>query len=237
MSLKTECKREEGAARQARNPMEIDSHRLVLQAPPALPPALLEEFVHEGIPRNLSKNTIVVAAGEPAEALYLILEGQLLVYLDDESGKMVELRRLGPGEYFGELLLNSHVRTASVRTLTAAKLCVVRRTQFERILSKRPDLAFHVIQTLIERIRNLTSNVRGFALMDVYGRVAKLLVESVQVDEINRNVVSLSQQAIAERVGASRAMVNRVLQDLVVGGYISASRGRIELLKTLPRRW
>jgi CRP/FNR family cyclic AMP-dependent transcriptional regulator len=180
---------------------------------------------------------MVVIAGEPAEALYLVLEGSLLVFLDDESGRVAELRRLGPGEYFGELMLGGHVRTASVKTLTPAKLCVVRRTDFENILSKRPDLAFHVIQTLIERVRNLTDNVRGLALMDVYGRVARLLKESARPGDGSTQVVDLSQQAIAERVGASRSMVNRILQDLVAGGYIAASRGRIEFLKPLPLRW
>jgi CRP/FNR family cyclic AMP-dependent transcriptional regulator len=209
----------------------------MLQGLPSLPAALLEEFVRHGVSRTFRRNTIVVTAGEPAEALYLALEGHLLVYLDDESGKGVELRRLGPGEYFGELMLGGHVRTASVRTLTAARLCVVGRPQFERILSKRPDLAFHLIQTLIERVRNLTDNVRGLALMDVYGRIAKLLSETPRAGTGDRQVVTLSQQAIAERVSASRSMVNRILQDLVAGGYIAASRGRIELLKSLPRRW
>jgi CRP/FNR family transcriptional regulator, cyclic AMP receptor protein len=217
--------------------MQADSPHSALDDLPSLPPALLEEFVHQGIPRNFRKNAIVVTAGEPAEALYLVLEGNLLVYLDDESGKVAELRRLNPGEYFGELMLGGQVRTASVKTLGPARLCVVRRVQFERILSKRPDLAFHVIQTLIERVRDLTDNVRGLALMDVYGRVAKLLNESAQAGKENRQVVILSQQSIAERVSASRSMVNRILQDLVAGGYIAASRGRIELLKPLPRRW
>jgi CRP/FNR family cyclic AMP-dependent transcriptional regulator len=180
---------------------------------------------------------MIVLAGEPAEALYLVMEGSLLVYLDDDSGRVAELRRLGPGEYFGELMLSGRVRTASVRSLSPAKLCVVRRANFERILSQRPDLAFHVIQTLIERVRDLTDNVRGLALMDVYGRVARLLNESAQNPEENRRVVALSQQRIAERVGASRSMVNRILQDLVAGGYVATTRGRIELLRTLPPRW
>jgi CRP/FNR family cyclic AMP-dependent transcriptional regulator len=202
-----------------------------------VPAALLEEFVQQGIPRSYRKNTIIVTAGESAEALYLVMEGSLLVFLDDESGRMVELRRMGPGEYFGELMLAGSMRTASVRTLTSAKLCVISRSKVEQILSKRPDLAFHVIQTLVERVRYLTDNVRGLALMDVYGRVARLLNESAKAVQGNRQVVDLSQQAIAERVGASRSMVNRILQDLVAGRYIAASRGRIELLKALPPRW
>jgi len=217
--------------------MQAEARQSGADALAQLPSALLEEFVRQGVPRNFRKNTIVVNVGEPADALYLVLDGELLVYLGDESGKEVELRRLGPGEYFGELMLGGDLRTASVKTLTSAKLCVVNRGQFERILGKRPDLAFHVIQTLIERVRTLTDSVRGLALMDVYGRVAKLLNETARPGKEDRRVAALSQQAIAERVSASRSMVNRILQDLAAGGYIAASRGRIELLKALPRRW
>jgi CRP/FNR family cyclic AMP-dependent transcriptional regulator len=217
--------------------MPAQTNRSAVDALPRLPAALLQELAQHGIPRNFRKNAIVVNVGEPAEALYLVMEGELLVYLSDESGKEVELGRLGPNEYFGELMLGGHVRTAAVKTLTPAQLCLVSRAQFEGALSRRPDLAFHVIQTLIERVRTLTKNVRGLALMDVYGRVAQLLNETARPERDSRRVATLSQQAIAERVSASRAMVNRILQDLTAGGYIAASRGRIELLKTLPRRW
>jgi len=217
--------------------MPPEPHATRLEESPALPPKLLEEFVRGGVVRNYPKNSLVVNVGEPAETLFLVLEGRLLVYLDDESGKVAELRRLGAGEYFGELMIGGRVRTASVRTLTPASLCLVGRAHFERVLSERPDLAFHLIQTLIERVRNLTDHVRGLALMDVYGRMRKVLNEAPRVGKGPRPVVALSQQAIAKRVNASTSMVNRLLQDLAAGGYVAVSRGRIELLKPLPQRW
>jgi CRP/FNR family cyclic AMP-dependent transcriptional regulator len=168
-----------------------------------------------------------------------VLEGSLLVYVDEESGRVAELSRLGPGEYFGELMLGGHVRSASVKATSNVKLCMVRRPEFEAILTRRPDLAFHVIQTLIARVKELTENVRGLALMDVYGRVARLLLEAATPGEANGHAVveGLSQQAMAERVGASRSMINRVLKDLVAGGYIAVTRGRIEIRRGLPKRW
>lgn len=202
------------------------------------PPAgLAEELTRHGVPRRLCRNVIVVTAGEPAETLYFVLEGNLVAYLADESGKEIELGRMGPGEYFGELMLASDVRTASVRTLTPARLSVVRRQQFEQILSEHQDFSFHVIQTLVGRVRNLADRVHSLALMDVYGRVAKLLDESAAPCGPCARVVELSQHAIADQVAASPSMVNRILHDLIAGGYVAASRGRIELLKPLPRRW
>jgi CRP/FNR family cyclic AMP-dependent transcriptional regulator len=204
---------------------------------PALPAVLLEELARRGTIRSFPKNAVVVVEGEPAEAMYLILDGTLMVYVDDASGKLAELNRLGAGHYYGELMLGSAVRTASVKTLTPARLCMVRRDEFEKLFSERPDLAFHVVQTLISRVRSLTENVRGLALMDVYGRVARLLLDSVEDFEGRRLVRGLSQQAIAERVGASRSMINRILQDLTTGGYIVAGRREIELKRGLPKRW
>ena len=72
---------------------------------------------------------------------------------------------------------------------------------------------------------------------DVYGRMLRLFGEMAEAQDGAQPVVRLSQQAIAERVGASRAMVNRIVQDLERGGYIACSRGRIELLRALPKRW
>ncbi len=83
-------------------------------APGALPSELLEEFARQGTTRSFPKGAVVVVEGEPAEAMYVVLEGTLTVYVDDEAGKVVELTRLGPGQYFGELMLGSTVRTASV---------------------------------------------------------------------------------------------------------------------------
>src|SRR5690606_14290902 len=143
----------------------------------ALPDELLEALVACGSVRKFPRNTIVVLEGEPAETLYIVIEGELRVYVSDDEGREAELSRLGPNEYFGEMMLDSRVRTASVRTLSPARLCVVQRADFERLIQVRPDLALHLIQTLIRRIMALTGSVQSLALMDVYGRVARLLVE------------------------------------------------------------
>jgi CRP/FNR family transcriptional regulator, cyclic AMP receptor protein len=202
-----------------------------------LPAELLEELARHGAVKTFPKHAVVVVEGEPAEALYLVLEGSLTVYVDDESGKSAELTRLGPGQYFGELMLASKVRTASVRALSPSRLCMVRRHEFESILRRRPDLAFHVIQTLVARIRVLTENVRGLALLDVYGRVARLLLDSAQESGDGPLVEGMSQQVIAERVGASRSMINRILKDLAAGGYIDMQRGKIRIRRGLPKHW
>jgi CRP/FNR family cyclic AMP-dependent transcriptional regulator len=203
-----------------------------------LPAELLDALAALGHTRLYPKGTIVVTEGEPALSMYLIHEGQTRVFVSDEDGREVELNTMGPGEYFGELMLGSQVRTATVQTTTRAKLTMITRAEFEQALAERPSLAFHVIQHLIDRVRQLSRNVQGLVSMDVYGRVARLFAELAR-DEDGVRVVPgpLSQQKIADRVGASRSMINRILQDLASGGYIETSRERIVLRKPLPKRW
>jgi CRP/FNR family transcriptional regulator, cyclic AMP receptor protein len=180
--------------------------------------------------------TIIVQEGEPAESLYWIISGELVVYVEDEEGHVLELNRLRADDYLGELLFGSPMRTASVRTVTAAKLCRVSHTELEALLLEQPVIALEIIRMLAQRLAALTSTVRGIALTDVYGRLQRHLTEHAAADAPFR-VVTASQQEIADRVGASRSMVNRLLKDLEAGGYVAIERRSIRVLKALPRRW
>lgn len=206
---------------------------------PVLPPELLDEFVRLGATLRCPRGTVVVNEGDPADALYVIREGELCAYVTDEQGHEVKLNRLGPGETMGEMMLDGHTRSASVRCLTAATLTMIRRPQFEQILAQRPDIAFRLIQALIFRVRLLSRNLQGLASMDVYGRLVRLFEELAEGPAEGPRVVpgQWSQRRLAERVGASPSMVNRILKELGSGGYVAVKAQGIELLKGLPRRW
>jgi CRP/FNR family transcriptional regulator, cyclic AMP receptor protein len=201
----------------------------------------LEEFhaevVRRGQERTYRANTIVVQEGEPADCMYWVLAGELAVFVDDQEGKTFELDRLHPGEYFGELVLASSVRTASVRTLTEARLCRLNRSGLEALLSEKPRLALEIVRLLSARIVRLTAQARNLALVNVYSRVRSFLLDRARVHEGGSRVDGLSQQALAEQLGASKSMVNRVLKDLEVGGYIRTSRRQVILLRALPKEW
>ena len=86
-------------------------------------------------------------------------------------------------------------------------------------------------------MRALPDDVRRLALMDIYERVVVLLTQAaIEADGV-RVAPFMSQQAIAERVGASRSMVNRIMNDLIAGEYLEVTRDRIVLRRALPRRW
>jgi CRP/FNR family cyclic AMP-dependent transcriptional regulator len=199
---------------------------------------ILAELAKLGDTRTWEPGMVVVAEGEPADCMYIIHTGELRAVVAGEGGHAVELNTRGPGEVFGELMLSGELRSATVQVTRRAQLTRVTRPEVERVLASRPDLAFLLIQSLVRRVRTLTRTARGLATVDVYGRLVTLF-ESLAVEQDGRRVVPgpLSQARIAERLGASKAMVNRLLQDLARGGYIEPSRKHIVLLRKLPPRW
>lgn len=202
------------------------------------PDEILAELARLGETRTWEANTTVVAEGDAADSMFIIHSGELRATVAGEGGRTVELNTLGPGEFFGELMLSGQRRAASVTVTRRAQLTRVTRAEVERVLASRPDLALLMIQRLVQRTRTLTQTVSRLASVDVYGRLVGLF-DALAVDAGGQRVVPgpMSQSRIAERLGASKAMVNRLLQDLARGGYIEVARERIVLLKRLPLRW
>lgn len=192
-----------------------------------------------GVNRSYSKNTILVNEGDQSEMFYIILTGKVKVYVSDEKGKEVLLNMAGPGEYFGELaIIDDAPRSASVMTLEPCQMAVVSRAGFERCLAEHPGFAMGLIRTLVKRVRSLTDQVKGLALLDVYGRVAHTLL-SLATEKQGKLVIEqrLTHQEIANMVGASREMVSRILKDLSTGGYIQIEDRRMVIPRQLPASW
>ena len=117
-------------------------------------------------------------------------------------------------------------------------MLVVPSADFASFVKRSPAFAMHFIHRLIGRIRTLTNNVRSLALMDAYGRVARLLLEgAVTEGGVQFVPEKLTQAEIASRVGCSREMVSRIFKDLVEGGYITVQSDRIVINRKPPARW
>jgi CRP/FNR family cyclic AMP-dependent transcriptional regulator len=208
------------------------------QTAAALEPRELEALSVHATPQSFPRNTVIVNEGDRSESIFIIVSGRVKVYLHNRDGKEVILNVHGPGEYFGEMVLDEGPRSASVITLEPSRFLVISKAAFRQFLSGNPDFAMKLINRLMHRVRALTDNVGSLALLDVYGRVARLLVE-LAVEREGRLVVEerLTQKDIGDRVGASREMVSRIFKDLVAGGYISLENRRITIAKGLPKRW
>jgi CRP/FNR family cyclic AMP-dependent transcriptional regulator len=204
----------------------------------ALPDEVLRHIAASGVVRTFSKGTILIAEGDVGDSLYILLSGRVKVYASNAAGREVVINFHGPGEYVGEMSLDGEPRSASVITLEPTTCAIVNRAQFRDFLAQYPDFAQHLIQTLIRRCRGATENVKSLALSDVYGRLVRLL-NALAVPHDGHHVVEerLTQQDIADRVGASRDMIGKLMKDLVGGGYLAVEDRRITILKRLPPGW
>lgn len=187
--------------------------------------------------RSYAKTAVVLTEGEMGDSLYMIQRGKVKVVIGDEEGREIILKILGPGDFFGEMsMIDKEPRSASVTTIEPATFLVLTHAAFERCVEQAPRIAKVVMQILAHRVREADRKIGTLALMDVYGRVASTLLE-LAVYTNGKLVVSekLSQQDIANMVGASREMVNRILKDLTERGFISIESKSITIInRELP---
>jgi len=203
-----------------------------------LPAPLIEKMAALATTRTFGKSAIIVSEGDETDSLYIVLAGRAKVFVADENGREVQLNQIGPGEYFGEVTLDGGPRSASVMALEECRCAVVKRAELSAFLERNPEFARHLVRKLAHRVRLLTESVRSLALMDVYGRVARLLLELAE-ERDGRLVVeeSLTHRDIASRVGASREMISRIFSDLTDGGYVRKEDRHLIIMRKPPPRW
>ncbi len=189
--------------------------------------------------RSFPKNTIIIHEGDTSDSLYLILSGKVKVFVSNDNGREVILAVQGSGEFFGEMaLVDALPRSASVITMVQSKFCVLSKATFESCIAKDPSIALKLLKTQSQRVRRLTTNVKNLALLDVYGRVARALL-NMATQQDDKMVIEhrLTHQDIAKMVGASREMVSRIMKDLTTGGYIRSEGHQITINESLPSGW
>ena len=187
--------------------------------------------------KHYPKNAVVLTEGEMGDSLFMIRNGKVKVFIGDQDGKEMILKILGPGDFFGEMsMIDKQPRSASVTTLEASVFLVLSHAAFEKCIEQVPRIATIVMRTLAQRVREADKKIGTLALMDVYGRVASTLLELAVVDNGKLMVgEKLSQQDLANMVGASREMVNRILKDLSDRGFISVESKSITIInRELP---
>lgn len=190
--------------------------------------------------KAFAKNTVVIHENDSADSLYIIESGRVKVYCSEKNGKEFIMNTQGPGDYFGELaLLDDSVRSASVRTVEKSSFCVIYKDEFNKVLDEHPNIARQLIRNLAQRVRKLTADVKSLALQDVYGRVANVLMDLSEERGDGTLYVpeKLTQQDIADRVGASREMVARILKDLTIGEYVRFEGRHIIINTRLPAKY
>lgn len=191
----------------------------------------LERLSRVAVRRRAGRGDQVVRSGESADALLILLTGRAKVTNFDEEGREIILAWLGPGEFFGEMgLIDGSARSASVVAVENCELLAIGKQEFQRCMQDNFQVAQKLMQILVRRLREADRNIESLALLDVYGRVARLLLDLSEEEDGKRLVKKkISKQDMARMIGASREMVSKVMRDLEIGGYIVTNGDQITI--------
>ena len=175
------------------------------------------------IKRRFKRGEVVVEQGHKSNTLFILLTGRARVITADKRGREVILATLQPGDYVGEMsLIDNQSHSATVRAEVQTDMLSLGRAEFARCLPENSSMAYAIMKGLVQRLRQADRKIESLALMDVYGRVARALLEFAQPDRDGHLTVRdrISRQDIAKMVGASREMVSRVMKDLEERGFV-----------------
>ena len=188
--------------------------------------ALFPAIQHRSYPRH----AFMLRAGEKTDALYILLSGRAKVVIDDGDGREVTLHVIGPSEFFGEMsLIDDKPRSASVEALEACEVLYISKTVFMNVLKDNFEVAMLMLRSVVSRLRDADRKIANLALMDVHGRVARLIMELAH--EVDGSwIVDTGSEEMARMVGASREMVSRVLKEMRDGGLIRRDKRKIVIL-------
>lgn len=190
--------------------------------------------------RKYPKGSVVINEGDESRSLYIIERGRVWISKVHGDGREVVLATLSAGDYFGEMaLIDNRPRSANAVTKEATTLYVLHRSDFQELMLVNPAFAVNLLRGLSTRLRAASNNIESLALMDVYGRVASLLLRKAKKNGDDRDVIeeSLTHREIATMVGSSREMVSKIMKDLARGGYITPDKGCIYINRSLPPGW
>jgi CRP/FNR family cyclic AMP-dependent transcriptional regulator len=198
------------------------------------------QAVAEGVvKRRYRRGEVIVEQGTKSNALFILLTGRARVVTADSRGREVILAVLQPGDYLGEMsLIDNEPHSATVRAEVQCDALVLGRPEFTRCLPENSSLSSAIMRGLVSRLRAADRQIESLALLDVYGRVARALLDMAEDGgeyKLIRNKVS--RQDLAKVVGASREMVSRVMKDLEERGFIKTQEtGAVHIMERLAQR-
>ncbi|MGQ2923281.1 MAG: Crp/Fnr family transcriptional regulator [Hydrogenophaga sp.] len=196
--------------------------------------AQAESVADSVIKRRFKRGECIVEQGKKSNCLAIVLTGRARVVTTDTRGREVILATMSPGDYVGEMSLSDNQpHSATVRAEVQTDVLILGRTEFARCLPENTSMAYAVLKGLVQRLRHADRKIESLALMDVYGRVARALLEFAQPDKDGVLTIKdrVSRQDVAKMIGASREMVSRVMKDLEDRGFIEVTEDGRTVIK------
>lgn len=197
--------------------------------------AILNDITHVN---DYSAGEILFLEGEPADAFYAILEGEIKIIKVTAEGKEIILEKMGKGDFFGEMgILEEKNRSATALINKKSKLLVLEKDNFVGFIKDNPEIALKIIIELSHRLRQANQEIEGLAFMDVETRLKRLLLRLAKkcktngLMEIEREI---THQEMAKYIGSSRETVTRLINKLETEGLLKIEEDKI-ILKNLER--
>lgn len=206
-----------------------------------LEPAHLDALSRAATVRPYAAGETILREDEPGDLFFVIVRGQVKVFVDSEHGREVVLTQLQAGDFFGEMALFSNEnRSASVSALTASELVVMRRKDFLAVLETDFPITRRILATLCERLRRADEMIESLVLLDVGGRLAAYLLRLARESGTPQEGGWLAftrptHQVIANSIGASRETVTRLLRQFADRDLIR-TRGSAVWIRDEPSR-
>jgi CRP-like cAMP-binding protein len=188
-------------------------------------------------PRPYARDEVIYLRGDPGLAFYVIASGKVKIALTSPDGKELILRRLGPGDFHGEVaLLDDHPRSADAVATEPSMLFTLQRDAFRQFLAEHPPIATKLLSTISQYLRRNAELIQDAAFLDVPARLARVLLElaSPQGGVPPAGAVipdRIKQAELAALVGATRESVNKWLGAFEKQGLLKNDKGRITLLR------
>lgn len=180
--------------------------------------------------RSYPRNSVILFEDDPGDALYVVISGLVKVVLIGEDGREVILSVLKEGDFFGEMsLIDDQPRSAHVIAMEDSNLLVMRREDFQHRLREAPGVALGMLRAMSHRLREADEKIGGLVLLDVNGRVAKLLLNMADENDGAHITRRVTHHTIAQMVGSSRETVSRTMRDLADRGLIEVTRKAIAI--------
>ena len=189
----------------------------------------LESLLSATTRRSYNKDTVIFFEHDVGDALFMILSGRVKVTMLSSDGREIILSVLSSNEFFGEMsLLDNEPRSATAIAMQKTEMVMLHQKDFLSIVEKRPLVLINLLATLSSRLRKANQQIGNLALHDVYGRVARILIEMAsETGERQKDGKVIfrrpTHQEIANMIGATRETVSRMISDLQRQGYIEIS--------------
>jgi CRP-like cAMP-binding protein len=189
--------------------------------------ARFAELVRE---KSYPRGSVILFEDDPGDSLFIVRHGRVKVVLVSEDGHEVILGILGVGEHFGELsLIDEQPRSAHVIAMEESSLLVLHRDDFRRRVEANPSVAWSLLVELSHRLRKADGQIGSLVLLDVAGRIARMLLDTADAGGSDRIEKPLTHQTIAHLIGASRETVSRTIREFEDAGWIGTERRRIRI--------